>query len=248
MSEIEIPLTFLSKAADTLADTNSGLSGTQIVRVINGYGDRWGVKVPHPNYPWEAPNKRTALYDSLRVFSASQQFTIIEELCQHHFFAVGAPSTKDRERLRIELFSRFGGVRSNQESRELDNSLIDEARHWLSNHQKSLDLLNQAKIKYDAKIFQRSLIDDLRLSLEILLKEILDNSKSLENQLSIIGDRLKKNGSSSQFVNMFQKLLDLYCKYQNDYIKHDDKVQEEEIEFIFEITASFMKHIVRVAA
>ena len=108
-------------------------------------------------------------------------------------------------------------------------------------------LLEQAKLKYDAKIFQRSLIDDLRLGLELLLKSVLGNSKSLENQVALIGARLKERGASPQFTNMFQKLLDLYCKYQNDYVKHDDNLPEQEIEFIFELTASFMKHIVRVA-
>jgi hypothetical protein len=42
--------------------------------------------------------------------------------------------------------------------------------------------------------------------------------------------------------------LDYYSKYQNTYVKHNDAVIEEEIEFIFEITASFMKHLVRLNA
>lgn len=247
MLESEIPVVFLSKAADILADTNSGLSGSQIVRAINTYSDRWNIKIPHPTYPFEAANKRTALYESLRAFSASQQFQIIEELCEHHSFAVGAPSRTERQKLKAELFTRFGNLRSNKEVRELDVPLIDEARHWLHQHPKTLALLEQAKLKYDARIFQRSLIDDLRLALELLLKSVLNNSKSLENQIPLIGTKLKQHGASTQFINMFHKILDLYCKYQNDYVKHDDNLPEEEIEFIFEITASFMKHIVRIS-
>ena len=45
---------------------------------------------------------------------------------------------------------------------------------------------------------------------------------------------------------MFQKLVDYYSKYQNSYVKHDDKVIEEEIEFMFELTSSFMKHLIRI--
>jgi len=247
MFEPNLPVTFLSKAADLLADTNSGLSGPQIVRAINAYGDQWNVKVPHPAYPFEAGNKRTALHESLQAFSAPQQFQIIEDLCEHHSFGVGAPSQMERRKLKAELFTRFGEFRANKEVRELDVPLIDETRHWLHDHPKALALLEQAKLKYDAKIFQRSLIDDLRLSLELLLKSVLNNSKSLENQVALIGAKLKERGASAQFTNMFQKLLDLYCKYQNDYVKHDDNLPEEEIEFIFELTASFMKHIVRVA-
>lgn len=247
MFEPAIPIPFLSKAADILGDTNSGLSGTQIVRAVNAYADEWGVRVPHPVYPWEASSKRVALLDSLQAFSPAQQFRIIEELCEHHSFSIGGPAQKERMKLKIELFTKHGGLRDNKELRELDVPLIDETRHWLHDHPKALALLEQAKLKYDAKVFQRSLIDDLRLGLELLLKSILGNSKSLENQIALIGPRLKERGASPQFTNMFQKLLDFYSKYQNDYVKHDDAVPEEEVEFIFELTASFMKHIVRVA-
>lgn len=248
MFEAGIPTTFLSKAADLLADTNSGLSGPNIVRAINAYGDQWGVRVPHPTYPFEAGNKRTALLDSLKVFSPAQQFQIIEELCDHHSFALGAPSRDERRKLKAELFTRFGDLRPNKEVRELDVPLVDDTRHWLHDHPKALALLEQAKLKYDAKVFHRSLVDDLRLGLEMLLKSVLGNTKSLENQIPLIGVKLKENSASPQFINMFQKLLDYYSKYQNDYVKHDDNLPEEEIEFIFELTASFMKHIARVAS
>ncbi len=46
---------------------------------------------------------------------------------------------------------------------------------------------------------------------------------------------------------MFQKLVEYYSKYQNTYIKHNDKVIEEEIEFTFELTSSFMKHFIRIS-
>lgn len=247
MFQNDIPITFLDKAAALLADTNSGLSGSQIVRAINTYGDMWDVRVPHPTYPYEAPNKRTALLDSLRAFSPPQQFQILEELCEHHSFPIGSPSRGERKKLRAELFTRFGKLRPNKEVRELDLPLIEETRHWLHDHPKALEKLEQAKLKYDAGVFQRNLIDDLRLGLELLLKSVLGNTKSLENQVPLVGAKLKERGASAQFTNMFLKLLDLYCKYQNDYIKHDDKLPEEEVEFIFELSASFMKHIVRVA-
>lgn len=239
---------FLSKATDLLADTNSGLSGPQIVRAMNAYGEQWNVRVPHPQYPFEAGNKRTALLESIKVFLPSQQFHIIEELCDHHGFRLEVGSGDQRRRLKAELFTRFGHLRENKETTQLDIPLVDLTRHWLHGHPKVLGLFDQAKMKYDAKLFQRSLVDELRLGLELLLKATLGNEKSLENQLPLIGGKLKERGVSVQFTNMFVKLLDYYCKYQNDYVKHDDNLPEEEIEFIFEITASFLKHIVRVTS
>lgn len=244
----QIPITFISRACDLLADTNSGLSGPNIVRAINGYAEQWDVRVPHPVYPFEAPNKRTALQDSILRFSPAQQFIIIEELCDHHSFPLASSSQTERMKLKANLYARFGHLRPNKEAKELDVPLIDEARHWLHAYPAALAKLDEAKLKYDAGIFQRNLIDDLRLGLELLLREVLGNGKSLENQLQPLGARLKERGSSPQFTNMFRQLLDFYCKYQNDHVKHDDKLPEVEVEFIFELTASFMKHIVRVAS
>jgi hypothetical protein len=69
-----------------------------------------------------------------------------------------------------------------------------------------------------------------------------------ENQLALLGPFLKQKGDSPELTNMFQKLLEYYAKYQNTYVKHNDAVIEEEIEIVFEITASFMKHLVRLNA
>jgi hypothetical protein len=38
-----------------------------------------------------------------------------------------------------------------------------------------------------------------------------------------------------------------YSKYQNTFVKHNDAVVEEEVEFIFEMTSSFMKHLVKMS-
>lgn len=46
---------------------------------------------------------------------------------------------------------------------------------------------------------------------------------------------------------MFVKLVDYYAKYQNSYVKHDDAVIGEEVEFVIELTSSFMKHLVRLS-
>jgi hypothetical protein len=44
---------------------------------------------------------------------------------------------------------------------------------------------------------------------------------------------------------MFLKLIDFYSKYQNKYIKHDNKVSENEIGIIFDLTSLFMKFLLK---
>jgi hypothetical protein len=96
-------------------------------------------------------------------------------------------------------------------------------------------------------VFLSNVLDDMRLSLELLLKAVLGNEKSLENQIPQLGGFIKEKGGSSELANMFQKLVDYYAKYQNSYVKHDDAVIEEEVEFVIELTSSFMKHLVRLS-
>jgi hypothetical protein len=243
-----MPMAFLANAADILADTIGGLSGSAIVKATRAYAADFGKNIPHAVYPYEAPNKRQALLDNLVEFDAWQQFKIIRELCDHPSLLVAGPKAAERKKLKVLLFSQYGHLAKNEPEKELDLSLVEETKHWLQAFPPSLKLYEQAKVKYDAGIYQRNLLDDLRLALELLLKDVLGSQKSLENLIPQVGALLKDKGGSPQFANMFEKLVDYYTKYNNASVKHADAVKEEEIEFVFEITSSFMKHIVRVSA
>lgn len=82
MDTKKLPDVFVSYAADTLAETNSGLTGAQIVKYCNSYAVDFGVDIPITSSDFGSfgslvPNKRTALYRNLSVFSGQQQFVII---------------------------------------------------------------------------------------------------------------------------------------------------------------------------
>lgn len=240
-----IPATFVQRAADVLADTNKGLSGQAIVRTTAAYADEYDVNLPHPTYPFEAFNKRTALYENLMAFSSPQQYRIIKELCGHSSFPL-KPS-RERTQLKISLITKYSHLDPRDTPSEVNETLVDETKHWLDGFPEALSLYCEALKKYEHGAFQRNLLDDLRLSLEKLLRGIFCNTKSLENQISLVGEYIKSNGGSSELANMFVKLLDYYAKYNNSYVKHNDAVIEEEIEFVLEITSSFMKHLVRLS-
>ncbi|MBI5162335.1 MAG: hypothetical protein HY985_00365 [Magnetospirillum sp.] len=236
---------FISYAADILGDTSAGLSGSVIVRATATYAAEYGVNLPHPVYPYEAPNKRTALAQNLEVFSGPQQFRIILELCDHRSFSL--KDDPERTKLKLKLIKDYAHFATEAAGHALNEQLIEETKHWLQGYTGSRTLYEGALAKYKAGGLSRNLLDDLRLALEKLLQDILGNEKSLENQVSALGQLVKSSGGSPEFQNMFLKLIDYYTKYQNSYVKHDDAVIEEEIEFVFEITSSFMKHLVRIA-
>lgn len=239
-----IPPTFLQHAADILADTNSGLSGANIIKLTVAYAVEFDVAVPHPTYPFSPTNKRTALFDNLSAFTPAQQYLIIRDLCDHPSFGFG---TKDaRHNLKVKLAKNYSHLAPSLSATEVNEQLVEQTRHWLEEYPDALSLYNDALHKLEHGIFHRNLLDDLRLALEKLLRGVLSNEKSLENQISSVGTYISDRGGSKELANMFVKLIDYYSKYQNTYVKHDDAVIEPEIEIIFEITSSFMKHLVRL--
>jgi hypothetical protein len=237
-----IPATFVTYAAGILADTQSGLTGTQIVEICSAFAFDHSVDIPHHTYPFDSPNKRTALRENIMAFKPAQQYQIIKALCEDERIAE-QPKVRD---LKIKLLSRFSDSFGDSETDKISAPLVEETKHWLEDYTAAYRSYTSAEQKYHGGVFSRNLLDDLRLSLELLLKEILQSPKSLENQQQALGSFLAKRGGSKELRNMFLKLIDYYGKYQNSYVKHDDAVVEEEIEILFEITSSFIKHLIRV--
>lgn len=239
-----IPVSFLSYAADILGDTARGMSGATLMKALNRYAVLHNVQLPVSRLDGTGLNKRTILLKNIEAFSPPQQYVILKELARHSSFPL-TPSV-ERTELIHQLVTRYGHLDPHDAPAEVNLALIEETKHWLDGYPDSLDLYEKALQKYELQTYERNLLDDLRLALELLLKSLFSNSKSLENQLPLIGQFIKSKNGSNEFANMFSKLLDYYSKYQNNYIKHDDAVIDEEIEFVMEITSSFMKHLVRL--
>lgn len=237
-----IPHLFINHASNVLGETHEGLSGAKIVEYCSAYAIDFDVDIPHPTYPFstDLPNKRTALRENLSAFSPEQQYIIIKNLCDLPQFSENK-SVKD---LKIKLITRYDEL--DETGEKISEPLIESTKHWLSDYPESLKLFDEALAKFNGDVFQRNTLDDLRLSLEVLLKNLLGNDKSLENQLGPVGTYVKENGGSKELVNMFVKLLDYFSKYHNTFIKHNDSVVEAEVEIMFEMTSSFMKFLIRI--
>lgn len=109
----KIPDAFLTYAAETLADTNTGLSGSQIVKYSNSYAVDFGVDIPVSSYPWgdfgrTVPNKRSALLWNLQAFNGQQQYIIIKEMCEFAVFADN-PAVQKLKGLLIERYGNSYG-------------------------------------------------------------------------------------------------------------------------------------------
>ncbi|CAM8645220.1 hypothetical protein MCEMSHM24_03587 [Comamonadaceae bacterium] len=240
-------MAFLQHAASVLTTNTDvgggGLSGSKAVELTTAYAYDFGVDVKYPRYPNDAPNKRSMLLDNLLAFAPKQQYQILRELCDRV-----DPSGERPElvKLKTKLFIEYSEFADGDQLTDLHRTLLVETRHWLADYPESKKLFNEAIQKHDQGVFRRNTLDDLRLALELLLHDLFDNSKALENQIQAVGSFVRGRGGSSELANMFQKLVDYFSKYQNTYVKHDDAVIVAEVEFVFELTASFMKHFIRL--
>jgi hypothetical protein len=237
-----IPVPFLSRASEVIA---SGVSGNVIVQVTVAYAAEYGLDLPHPSYPFQAQNKRTALFENLRALPATVQYQAIAELCDRASQTQPAPTAIGE--VKLMLASRYSHLAGN-DGNAWTGPLTVEARHWLEAHPNVKKLYVEALQKHQAGVYLRNALDDLRLALELLVQEILGNEKSLENQIAFLGQFVKAKGGSKELSNMLERLIDYYSKYQNTYVKHDDAVPNEEVELVLELTSSFMKHLARMRA
>jgi len=98
--------------------------------------------------------------------------------------------------------------------------------------------------KYAEKKYDRNVLDDMRLALELYVKQLLGNNKSLENQTADLGAKL--SGYHAELRNLIVKTVDYLCKYQNHYVKHNDAVNPEEIDYIIEQTSATINFLIKI--
>lgn len=125
----------------------------------------------------------------------------------------------------------------------LDDKLINDNLDWLQEYPKSYELFKKSLNEIDVEGKERNVVDNLRLSLELLLKQKFKNEKSLENQKGSLGSFLKENNISNEISNLFMTVTDYYSKFQNNNAKHSDNVNRNEIEFILYLTGTIMRFL-----
>ncbi|PWS28699.1 hypothetical protein DHW03_02305 [Pedobacter yonginense] len=236
-----IKASFLQYASDILASTNSTLSWGKLVKYFNAKSVDYNVDIPHTSLTFPSTglaNKRTGFYENLVHFTPEQQFEILEELCDIY------NEVAEVTELKGKLYAMYGGVKQNT-AIAASAELVAETQSLLKDFPDADKQYNSGLDKITKGIYERNALDDLRLSLELLLKGVLNNSKSLENQRASIGEFFKVKNISPQIANMLWTLIDQYSKYQNEHVKHNDKINPKEINVILDLTTTFMKHLLQ---
>lgn len=231
---------FLTHACAILAETYSGLGGSQIVEYCNSYAKTFNKKIPYHSYPFDAPNKRTALKENIQCFEAAEQFRIIKDLCELPMFE----NNDNVHKIKEKMYQRYGNLATEKIS---ETVLAQSTKHWLKEYPEAFKQYENALAKFESGIFERNALDDMRLSFELLLKELFSNNKSLENQLPEIGNILKNKGVSAELRNMIQPILKYYTDFQNNHVKHNEQINSNEISYVIELTSIIMKFLIQMS-
>jgi hypothetical protein len=136
-------------------------------------------------------------------------------------------------------------------ARLLDEAVINQNLIWLESHPNVLKSFEQALTQYMSgdRSKYRSILDDLRVALEQLLKDVLQNGISLEKQKTELLPWLKARGIHKQIINMYNTLLDQYSLFQNNAVKHgtgEEEFTENDIEFMIYTTGTFMRLLLKL--
>lgn len=132
----------------------------------------------------------------------------------------------------------------------LDDGIVNDVLDWLSNYPEVAKPFERALKIYmkGEKQSYRNLFDDLRLALEQLLRQVLGNTKSLENQQTELLPWIKARSVHQQVANMYRQLLfGPYSTYQNEAVKHGEQYSEKEAEFMIYLTGTFMRLLLQLS-
>lgn len=110
---------------------------------------------------------------------------------------------------------------------------------------KRLILLGLDGIKKESEY--RHGLDDLRLAIETLLREVMKNDASMENQLNrTVGNYMKTHGVSPEISNIFIKLAEYFCKYQNNHVKHHEDISSADCSIIVDMSLLLLKTFLEI--
>lgn len=128
---------------------------------------------------------------------------------------------------------------------EPDSKNVAETRHFLSEHTKALEVYDSAIQKILKGEYDRNAIDDLRLAWDLLIGDLTGiHDASPNKQKEAIGKLLEEKGVVKEMRNMFVQVVDLYAKYQDKNIKHDNNLTHDDVLLVLNITNAFIKRII----
>lgn len=129
---------------------------------------------------------------------------------------------------------------------ELDRALVSEPLQWLSKYPSAHKTFCNALKQYSDGDYIRDVADNFRKALEGFLKEFLNNTKNLDNNIQEVGKYLKTQNTDDEIVKILVGLGNTYTTLNNKIAKHNDKVDSKYLEFLMYQTGLFIRMLIVV--
>jgi hypothetical protein len=211
------------------------ISNSTFVQICLNHAVKNDLKLPHiESQSW---SKKDGFLANLAVFDDSTKFSILEELSK-----VGSSIINpERKEFRIKLYEKFGHLKK-EGNFEVFSEIITETQHFLGKYPKAYEKYQECVTQFSSESESIHLFDDLRKSVEFLLKEILNMPESNWNSvISELKIKSKQLNFPTEFREMLFHLMNFYDKYQNEHVKHKEEIMKNQVVFIFELTTTFLR-------
>lgn len=131
-------------------------------------------------------------------------------------------------------------------AKELDDALVSMPLQWLESYKESHKAFIKALKEYTSLTEENAsnVADYFRKALETFFQEFFGGGKTLENYKMQYGEYLKSQNIPAEIANNFQKLLEQYTSYMNNYAKHHDKSSKNVLEYIMYQTGNIIRLLI----
>ena len=213
-----IPLVLLNDVEDQISQH---FSANELIDLTYEFAKSYNKSIPidEPNYG--SFNKKELLSTNLNVLSDNEKIEFLSQI-KYHSRLCEDDFLRDEIDLLVKDASNGVIKARNSVSTLLETYSIDLKNQW------------QRTYRFYDHLDYRNALDNMRLTIELLIKRITGSEASLENQKSALGKFFEDKDISKEVRNLFFKMLDMYEKIQNHEAKHNlpQNLNSKEIKFL----------------
>lgn len=125
---------------------------------------------------------------------------------------------------------------------ELDSELVSEPLEWMRSYPDARKAFVRALKEYSDATEENA--SDIADKFRKALETFFGGNKSLENYKSIYSNYLKDNQIPTEIANNFQKVLEQYTQFMNNYAKHRDRTSNTVLEYIMYQTGNIVRLLI----
>lgn len=222
-----IPFVLLDDIEDQLIDI---FTGNEIINLTKMYAKGFGKEVPIKNVHFNS--KKDIISANLGILSNEEKINFLSQIKEHS-------KVKNNSELCQEINKAISS--GGEQIIRSRNSITDILSEYPS---EIIEQWRKSYYFYDRSDY-RNALDNIRLTIELMVKNITGSDASLENQHRNLGNFFRSKGISKGTRNFFLKMLNMYEKIQNNEAKHSvpDSLNQKEISLLMNQSTVIIKFL-----